>query len=68
MIVKSKGGIDAFSTEWNARTGVHGYGGGAAMAYGGKIYFSDWKSRKIHVIDDSNADAGPSPVTPGKFS
>jgi hypothetical protein len=60
-IVRSKDSKDVFGSEWNARSAVHEYGGAACTVYGGKIYFSDAKSKRIHLID---GDA-PAPVTPG---
>lgn len=63
MIVRTEDDIDAFDLEWNARTGVHEYGGAAFCAYGGKVYFSGIKTGRIYRIDGQ----GPVPVSPGAF-
>ncbi|KAG8814032.1 hypothetical protein FRC17_001312, partial [Serendipita sp. 399] len=54
---------DVFGPDWNARSGVHEYGGAPAIAYGGKLYFTEWKTRRIYVTDGSSE---PVPVTSEK--
>lgn len=62
VLVRSHSNEDAVGSDWNVRTQVHEYGGGAATVYGGdKIYFSDFKSKRIFMIDGK---AAPIPVTP----
>ncbi|KAG8860200.1 hypothetical protein FRB91_004593 [Serendipita sp. 411] len=60
VIVRSRTNEDIFGPGWNARSGVHEYGGAPATAYGGKIYFSEWKTRRIYMTDGSTE---PIPVT-----
>lgn len=62
-IVRTEDDTDAFDLEWNARTGVHEYGGAAFCVHGGKVYFSDIKTGRIHRIDGQ----GPVPVSPGEL-
>ncbi|PVF98597.1 hypothetical protein CPB86DRAFT_704996, partial [Serendipita vermifera] len=62
VVVRSKQGKDAFGPEWNARSGVHEYGGSASVAFGGKIFFTDWKTKRVYVI---HGEGSPEPVTPG---
>jgi len=62
-IVRTEDDTDAFDLEWNARTGVHEYGGAAFCTHGGKVYFSDIKTGRIHRIDGQ----GPVPVSPGEY-
>jgi hypothetical protein len=63
VVVHSKQGKDAFGPDWNARSGVHEYGGSASLAFGRKIFFTDWKTKRVYVIQDNGS---PEPITPGK--
>ena len=64
-------GADGARTEvlpapWNARSGVHEYGGGAWWVQGGVLWFTDWASQRIHRLSfdgDPNA-LDPQPITP----
>ncbi|KAG6890181.1 hypothetical protein C0995_010886 [Termitomyces sp. Mi166 len=49
------------SKDWNVRTAVHEYGGGAAIAYGGIIYFSNLADGRVYR---SKEGASPEAVTP----
>ena len=62
-IVRTEDDTDAFDLEWDARTGVHEYGGAVFCVHSGKVYFSDIKTGRIHRIDGQ----GPVPVSPGEF-
>ena len=62
-IVHTEDDTDIFDLGWNARTGVHEYGGAAFCVHGGKVYFSDIKTGRIHRIDGQ----GPVPVSPGEL-
>lgn len=44
------------------------YGGGAAIAYGGVVYFSNFKDSRVYsVVADSEKGGEPVAVTPGKW-
>jgi hypothetical protein len=58
-------GTDVFGKEWYARTLVQEYGGGVAVAYDGKIYFSNLKDSRVYQVNVKD-DSPPTPVTPGE--
>ncbi|KAG6851428.1 hypothetical protein H0H87_001141, partial [Tephrocybe sp. NHM501043] len=70
----SEGGrITAIDTEsnaeltpgsWNVRTGVHEYGGGAAIAHGGTLYFSHFLDGRVYRLKDLKEGTNPEAVTP----
>ncbi|KZT67503.1 alpha/beta-hydrolase [Daedalea quercina L-15889] len=62
VIVGASKGQDVFGKGWNARTGVQEYGGGAAMAYGGAVYFSNYADNRVYKIAAEGED--PKPITP----
>ncbi|KAH7914907.1 Alpha/Beta hydrolase protein [Hygrophoropsis aurantiaca] len=62
VIVKTRSGLDVFDEKWNARTAVHEYGGCAAIAHDGAIYFSHVTDGRVYKIEAPNAL--PVPVTP----
>lgn len=72
VIVHSRSSTDLFEPDssWDARSAVHEYGGGAATAHNGILYFSnagDGRLYKFSVVvqDDVRVTAEPpSPVTP----
>ena len=68
MIVDIVTGKDAFGAGWDASTRVGEYGGGAAIAYGGFIYFSNFGDLRVYKLDEANLKDGPVAVTPGNFS
>ena len=47
--------------EFNARTRVHEYGGGAVAAHDGTVWFANFTDQRVYRQDGS---ADPSPVTP----
>ncbi|KAH7106404.1 alpha/beta-hydrolase [Auriculariales sp. MPI-PUGE-AT-0066] len=55
---------DVFGADWNARSGVHEYGGAAGAAYGNVLYFSERSNGRIHRIDLNEQGARPTPITP----
>jgi dipeptidyl aminopeptidase/acylaminoacyl peptidase len=51
---------------WNARTGVHEYGGGAWWVRDGVLWFADWASQRLHrlAFDGDPNDLDPVAITP----
>ncbi|KAG6811063.1 hypothetical protein H0H92_009152 [Tricholoma furcatifolium] len=47
--------------EWNVRTGVHEYGGGAAIVHGGTLYFSNLADGRVYQLREGSS---PDAVTP----
>ena len=64
MIVDTSKGKDIFGPEWNARSRVEEYGGGAAIAYGGVVFFSNFKDLRVYAVD-AGKGGEPVAVTPG---
>ncbi|KAG6373549.1 Alpha/Beta hydrolase protein [Boletus reticuloceps] len=72
VIVHSRSSANLFErgSSWNARSAVHEYGGGAAVAHDGIIYFSHVDDGRLYkfsvaVQDHVNVRAElPTPVTP----
>ena len=46
---------------WNARTGVHEYGGGAWWVRDGVLWFVDWATQRLHRLAPGGE---PEPLTP----
>jgi len=65
VIVNTSECKDLFGPGWNARSRVQEYGGGAAIAYGGVVYFSNFRDLKVYAVDVGKG-GGPVAVTPGK--
>ncbi|EGY01765.1 peptidase S9 prolyl oligopeptidase [Nitrospirillum viridazoti Y2] len=58
-----KGGIrELTGPEVNARTRVHEYGGGALLATGGRLYFSNFADQRLYTL--AEAGGAPQPLTP----
>lgn len=53
--------VEVLPAPWNARTGVHEYGGGAWWAAGGVLWFADWATQRLHRLAPGGA---PEPLTP----
>ncbi|MFN8016541.1 MAG: prolyl oligopeptidase family serine peptidase [Acidimicrobiales bacterium] len=50
---------------WNARTAVMEYGGGAWAVRGGTVLFADWDDQRLYRVDPSTGVAAtPVPITP----
>jgi len=64
VLVNTKTNKDVFGRDWNARTAVHEYGGGAAIVHGGDAYFSNMGDGRVYKIKEG--DDVPQPVTPGE--
>lgn len=63
VLVDSSSKKDVFGKGWNARTGVHEYGGASALVYAGVAYFSNFGDGRVYKVAGG---AEPTPVTPGK--
>jgi dipeptidyl aminopeptidase/acylaminoacyl peptidase len=57
---------DAIPAGFNARTRVHEYGGGAYLAHGGTVFFSNFEDQRLYRVDDGAAPRAitPEPSTP----
>ena len=66
VIVDTSKGKDIFGPGWSARSCVEESGGGAAIAYGGIVYFSNFGDLKVYKVDVGKED-GPVAVIPGIF-
>ena len=67
VIVDTTNVKDVYGTSWNAKTRVQEYGGGAAIAYGGVIYFSNVPDFGVYKVDVGNGGE-PVAITPGNPS
>ncbi|KAH9073576.1 alpha/beta-hydrolase [Lactarius deliciosus] len=63
VIVDTIANKDIFSSEWNATTKVHEYGGGAAIVYDGTTYFSHSPDGRVYSLKDGSE---PKAVTPAE--
>lgn len=63
-IVNTTTGHDIVAGDWNVRTAVHEYGGAAAIAYDGIIYFSNEKDGRVYRVINGKQ---PEAVTEGAF-
>ena len=65
VIVDTKKNKDVFGPGWNARSRVEEYGGGAAIAYGGVVYFSNFSDLGVYSVNvGSEKVSEPVAVTP----
>ncbi|KAG1850041.1 alpha/beta-hydrolase [Suillus tomentosus] len=60
VVMSNKTQKEVFGKDFNARTRVHEYGGGAAIAYNGTVYSSNFMDFRIYAAKDGNIK----PVTP----
>ncbi|KAG6919675.1 hypothetical protein DXG01_002618 [Tephrocybe rancida] len=60
-IIDTSSNTELTSGEWNVRTGVHEYGGGAAIAHSGVIYFSHYSDGQVYRLKEG---LKPEAVTP----
>ena len=63
VIVNTTTGTDVVSKGWNVRTGVHEYGGAAAIVHGGVVYFSHYNDGRAYRVKDGGE---PEAITPGE--
>ncbi|TFK46339.1 hypothetical protein OE88DRAFT_1739619 [Heliocybe sulcata] len=61
VVVDTRVGKDVFGSGWNARTGVQEYGGAAAIAYGGFVFFSHVADNRVYRVKPGGE---PEAVTP----
>ncbi|KIJ66714.1 hypothetical protein HYDPIDRAFT_149611 [Hydnomerulius pinastri MD-312] len=54
---------DVIPSPFSARSGVEEYGGAAAVAYGGTVYFSNFRDNRVYAVKPL-AGTLPQPVTP----
>ena len=54
-------GQDVISPEFNVRTRVHEYGGGAWLLHGETVFFSHWDDQRLYRLDPGGS---PVPITP----
>ena len=52
--------VEVLRAPWNARSGVHEYGGGAWWVRGGVLWFVDWATQRLHRLDPGGE---PEPLT-----
>jgi dipeptidyl aminopeptidase/acylaminoacyl peptidase len=52
--------VEVLAAPWNARSGVHEYGGGAWWVRGGVLWFVDWPSQRLHRLAPGGE---PEPLT-----
>lgn len=64
VIVDTISGQDVIPSPYNARTSVQEYGGAAAIAYNGTLYFSNISDNRVYSIKAAISQT-PEPVTPG---
>lgn len=63
VIVDTLAGQDVLPSPYNARSGVQEYGGAAAIAHGGTLYFSNYSDNRVYSINATTKTIEP--VTPG---
>ncbi|KAF9223517.1 alpha beta-hydrolase [Gyrodon lividus] len=66
VIVDTLAAQDVISSPYSARTGVHEYGGAAAIAHGGIVYFSNYIDNRVYSVRRTSSKSFdlPEPVTP----
>ena len=62
VLVETATGKDVVGQGWNVRTGVHEYGGSAALVHDGVAYFSNYSDGRIYVV---SLGQEPQAITPG---
>lgn len=55
---------DVTLSDFNVRTRVHEYGGGAHVIADGVVYASNFADQRVYRIDTASAGAPPTPITP----
>ena len=63
VLVHTTAKKDVVGPGWNVRTAVHEYGGAAAIAYDGVVYFSHLTDGRVYRVSEGTE---PEAVTPSK--
>ncbi|KZP22880.1 alpha/beta-hydrolase [Athelia psychrophila] len=61
VLVDTENNCDIFGLGWNARSGVHEYGGAAATVHDGVTYFSHWADGRVYRVKGKES---PEAITP----
>ncbi|KAF9486959.1 hypothetical protein BDN71DRAFT_1514447 [Pleurotus eryngii] len=64
VLVETETARELVGKEWNVRTGVHEYGGGAAIVHDGIAYVSHYGDGRVYTVDVKVEGATPEAVTP----
>ncbi|KAG7447656.1 alpha beta-hydrolase [Guyanagaster necrorhizus] len=62
-IVSATDNQDIYGASWNARSRIHEYGGAPALAYDGRVYFSNIMDGRVYEVDATKRSI-PTAVTP----
>ena len=64
LVLRPHGGepVDVVPPDFNVRTRVHEYGGGAWFRFGGVVFCSSFDDSRLYRIDEPGAE--PQPITP----
>lgn len=65
MIVDVQSTNDVIPSGFNARNGVHEYGGAAAVVYDKVVLFSNYGDSRVYTVDAASTGTAPVAVTPG---
>ncbi|KAF9221091.1 alpha/beta-hydrolase [Gyrodon lividus] len=63
VIVNTATNKDVIPSPYNARSAVQEYGGAAAIAYNGVLYFSNYADNRVYSVEEGEGTE-PIPVTP----
>lgn len=63
ILVRTDTDHDVAGRDWNMRTGVNEYGGGAAVVRDGVVYFSHYSDGRVYRVKEGE---DPEPITPGE--
>ncbi|KAF8601969.1 alpha/beta-hydrolase [Ceratobasidium sp. AG-I] len=65
VLVHTESGKDVFGDKWNARTGIHEYGGSAATVHKDIALFTDWTTKRVYVCNKlGDGWEEPTPIMP----
>ncbi|KAJ7202150.1 alpha/beta-hydrolase [Mycena pura] len=66
VLVAASDGADVFGRQWDARTGVHSYGGASAAFYNDVAIFSNASDAQVYTVDLRAASKSPKAITAAK--